>query len=170
MDLDRVQLQSTAKVEWAGPREESSSEEGLDVASRRFGALLDPSGPPGERRAEIMLKRGDEVLDRQTVSWEVVSPLAASPKVIALRPGQNGYRVVIESARSQAFSRDARRVQGSWPEVSAQGRCGCHRSNGGIHRARNPGRNGAPSLSSPITRPSKGWMCRLLLSNEADSA
>ena len=103
VDLDRVELVSKAKVEWAGLKEGSPSDEGLEVQSRRFVALLDASGPPGERRAEILLKRGDEVLDRATVSWEVVSPLAASPKVIVLQPGQHGYRVVIASNDRKPF-------------------------------------------------------------------
>ena len=103
VDLDRVQLQSTAKVEWVSTKEDSPSDEGLEVQSRRFVALLDASGTPGERRAEILLKRGDEVLDRETVSWEVASPLAASPKVIVLKPGQHGYRVVLSSRDRKPF-------------------------------------------------------------------
>ncbi|MGC8643182.1 MAG: hypothetical protein ACP5XB_25255, partial [Isosphaeraceae bacterium] len=103
IDLDRVQLQSTSKVEWVSAKEDSCSDEGLEVQSRRFIAFLDALGTPGERRAEILLKRGDEALDRATVSWEVVSPLSVSPKVIVLEPGQHGYRVVIASRDRNPF-------------------------------------------------------------------
>ncbi|MGC8644525.1 MAG: hypothetical protein ACP5XB_32070, partial [Isosphaeraceae bacterium] len=84
-------------------KEDSPSDEGLEVQSRRFVAFLDTSGTLGERRAEVLLKRGDEILDRATVSWEVISPLAASPKVIVLKPGQHGYRVVIASRDRNPF-------------------------------------------------------------------
>lgn len=103
LDLDRVQLVSTTKVEWLGAKEDAGADQGLDVQSRHFVALLDPSGSPGERRAEVLLKKGDEVVDRETVSWEVLSPLTASPKVIVLKPGRNGYRVVIDSRNRKPF-------------------------------------------------------------------
>lgn len=90
-------------MDWLGVKEDAASDSGLEVQSRRFVALLDPSGSPGERRAEVLLKRGDEVVDRETVSWEVVWPLAASPKVVVLKPGQHGYRVVIESRDRKPF-------------------------------------------------------------------
>ena len=45
IDLDRLTLRSTIKVDWTGPKEENPFEDGLRVESRRFTALLDPAGP-----------------------------------------------------------------------------------------------------------------------------
>lgn len=103
VDLDRVRLQATERVEWTGPREEISSDAGQEAYARRFVAVLKASGPPGERRAEVLIKRGDEVLDRVTVSWEVVEPLTAAPQVIALSRGRRDHRVVIESRDRKPF-------------------------------------------------------------------
>ena len=104
LDLDRLELRSTIKVDWAGPKEPSpSDDDGLRVESRRFLATLDPAGPPGERRAEILLQEGKQVFSRQVVGWEIASRMAVSPKVIAMRPGQHDYRVVIRSRDQKPF-------------------------------------------------------------------
>ena len=102
-DLDRLELRSTIKVEWAGMKEPSPSDGGLRVESRRFIATLDPSGPPGERRAEILLQEDKRVFVRQLVSWEIAAPITVAPKVIVMRPGQRDYRVVIRSRDQKPF-------------------------------------------------------------------
>jgi hypothetical protein len=102
-DLDRLRLRSTVKADWAGPKEESPSEDGLRIETRRFTASLDPAGPPGERRAEILLQYGDLVRYRHVVSWEVALPITASPKLTVIRPGQRDYRVLIRSRDQKPF-------------------------------------------------------------------
>ncbi len=102
-DLDCVALRLTIKVEWAGPKEVVPSDDGLRVESRRFGALLDPTGPRGERRAEIRLLNGSHALYGHIVSWEVVSPIGVSPKLVVIQPGKQDYRVLIESRDQKLF-------------------------------------------------------------------
>jgi hypothetical protein len=103
VDLDRSELRSTIKVDWAGPKEESSSEDGLRIESRRFTALLDPAGPPGERRAEILLRDGDQVRYRHVVNWEAVSPITAAPKMIVIKRGERAARVLVQSRDQKSF-------------------------------------------------------------------
>ncbi len=103
IDLGRVVLRSSLKVEWAGPQQPSDSDEGLDVRMRSFIASLDPAGPPGERRAEILLHDGDKLLGRHVVSWAVARPIAVTPKMIVLRPGQMDHRLVVESLDRKPF-------------------------------------------------------------------
>jgi hypothetical protein len=103
IDLDRVELRSTTKVDWAGPKESSPAEDGLQVESRRFIAALDPTGPPGEHRAEVLLQEGNRIVGRHIVSWEVVSPIVASPKVVVIRSGQRECRVIIRSRDQRPF-------------------------------------------------------------------
>ena len=103
VDLDRVELRSTTKVDWAGPKESSPADKGLEAETRRFIATLDPAGPPGERAAEVLLRQGDQIRARHAVSWEIASPIVASPKVVAIRPGQREYRVVIQSRDRRTF-------------------------------------------------------------------
>jgi len=102
-DLESLELRSTIKVEWAGPKETSVSDEGLHVESRRLIATLDPAGPPGERRAEILLQRDKQVVYQHVVSWEIASLLTASPKVIAMTAGQRDLRIVIRSRDQRPF-------------------------------------------------------------------
>jgi hypothetical protein len=103
LDLDRVELRSTIKVDWVRQKEESPSDGGLRVESRRFAAWLDSAGPPGERAAEIRLYEGKQVLHRHDVNWEVVSPITASPKMIVMRPGERDRRVIIHSRDRRPF-------------------------------------------------------------------
>ncbi len=103
IDLGRLELRSTARVEWAGPKESGPSDDGLRVESRRFLTTLDPSGPPRERRAEILLRQGDQVLHRHIVAWEVVAPLSLSPRVVAIRPAEREYRVVVQARDQSPF-------------------------------------------------------------------
>jgi len=102
-DLDRLDLRSTIKVDWAGPKELSPSDDGLRGESRRFVAMLDPAGPPGERRAVILLKDGKRVFFRNVVSWEIAARLTVSPKVIAMRARQRDYHVVIRTRDQKPF-------------------------------------------------------------------
>jgi len=103
VDLDRVELRSTVKVDWLGPREEPASEDDLTVQTRRFTALLDPAGPPGERKAEIVLQDGKRLSYSHVVSWEAASPLTASPKMVVMKPGERDYRILIQSRDQKAF-------------------------------------------------------------------
>ncbi len=103
IDLDRLELRSTMKVDWSGPKESGPTDEGLQVETRRFVAALDPTGPSGECRAEILLQQGSQIHARHVVGWEIASPIVASPKVVAIRSGQREYRVVIQSRDQRAF-------------------------------------------------------------------
>jgi hypothetical protein len=118
VDLSLVELRSTIKVDWVGPKQESPPEDGLQVESRRFAAWLDPGGPPGERRAEILLRDGNQVLDRHVVDWEVVSPIMASPRMIVMGAGQGRYRVLVESRDRKLFR--IIRVQCNLPGIKAR--------------------------------------------------
>jgi hypothetical protein len=102
-DLDRLELRSTIKVDWAGPKEGSASDDGLRIESRRFTALLDPAGSPGMHKAEILLRDGELVRYRHVVSWEAVSPIMASPKMIVIKPGERDYRVLVRSRDQKSF-------------------------------------------------------------------
>ena len=103
IDLDRVELRSSTKVDWAGPKEPSPADDGLQVESRRFIVALDPAGPPGEHRVEVLLQEGNRIVGRHIVSWEVVSPIVASPKVVVIRSGQRECRVIIRSRDRRPF-------------------------------------------------------------------
>jgi hypothetical protein len=103
VDLDRLELRSTIRVGWSEPKEVPRSNEGLRDESRRFIAVLDPTGPPGERRAEIALQRGETVYARHVVDWEVASALTVSPKVIVVRASERDYRLVIRSLDQRPF-------------------------------------------------------------------
>ncbi len=103
LDLGRLGLRSTIKVDWTGPKEQSSALDGLSVESRPFAAWLDSAGPPGDRRAEILLTDGKETIGRHELGWEVVSPIAVSPKTIVIRPEQRHYRVLMESRDDRSF-------------------------------------------------------------------
>ena len=50
-----------------------------------------------------MLGHGDQVFYRHVVSWEVVSPLTASPETIVFRRGQRDFRVQITSRDRKLF-------------------------------------------------------------------
>jgi hypothetical protein len=102
-DLDHVLLDSALKVDWIGAKESDSSEDDLIVQSRRFAATLDTSGNLGARRAQVTLRTGQEILLVYALNWEVVSPISASPKIIALKPQQRSYRVVIRSHDLRPF-------------------------------------------------------------------
>lgn len=103
VDLDGLELRSTVSVAWAGSTESCPADAGLGVHSRRFTVTLNSAGPPGGRRAEVVLRRGEQVFWRQVVTWDVVSPIVASPKMLALRPGRTGYSVVLRSQDRKAF-------------------------------------------------------------------
>ncbi|GAC1475706.1 MAG: hypothetical protein NVSMB9_28670 [Isosphaeraceae bacterium] len=103
VDLDRVGLRSTIKVDWVGPKEECPSDDGLMAESRRFAAWLDPAGPPGVRRAEIVLQDGKQVLHRHVVDWEVVSPITFAPRMIVMKPGKRDCRVLLQSGDRKVF-------------------------------------------------------------------
>ncbi len=102
-DLDRVELQSTIKAHWIGSKEANPSDDGLQIESRRFTALLDPAGHPGQRKDEILLRDGQQVVCSHVLNWEAFAPIAASPKVTVMKPGEHEYRVVIQSRDRRLF-------------------------------------------------------------------
>lgn len=103
VDLDRAELRSPMKVGWAGPKQSSAADERFEVEMPRFIATLDPTGPAGERAAEVVLRQGDQIHARYVVTWQIVPPIVASPKVVAIRSGQREYQVVIQSRDHRAF-------------------------------------------------------------------
>ena len=52
------------------------------------------------------------------VNWEVVSPITTAPKLVAMRPGQRDYRVLLDSRDRRPFR--VTRVQCNVPGI--QGR------------------------------------------------
>jgi hypothetical protein len=124
VDLDRLEIRSTIKVDWAGRKEESPSDDGLRIESRRFTASLDSSGPPGEHKAEILLRDGEQDRYRHVVNWEVASPISASPKLIVIKPGQRDYRIFIQSHDQNLFR--ITRIECKMPDI--QGRAADTRS------------------------------------------
>jgi hypothetical protein len=103
LDLDRAELRSSIHVEWLGSKQIEDSDDHFKIESRLFAASLDSSGQPGERRAEILLKMGEALLDRRDVRWEVVSPIQAAPKVIVMRRGKKAYSVEVSSRDKKLF-------------------------------------------------------------------
>ncbi len=97
IDLNRIDLQSTVKLDWNGPKYEGPSDHGLSVASRRFVALFDPSGRARTEKAEIALKDGDRLVCQRMRSWEVLSPVSATPKMVVLHTADTDRRVVSQS-------------------------------------------------------------------------
>jgi hypothetical protein len=103
IDLGRAGLRSMIGAQWLGPSEDGPAVNGLTVTWRRFGALLDPAGPVGERKAEVLIMDGDRVAYRHAVTWEAVAPIAASPQLIVVEPGKREYRVVVRSRDQRHF-------------------------------------------------------------------
>lgn len=114
--LDHVEPRSSVKVEWEGPEEATSSNDGLKVGSRRLVATLDPAAKVGERKDEILLLDSDRVVYRHTLNWEVVPPITSSPKMIVLRAGNNHFRLVVQSRDNSLFR--ITRVEISVPRIS----------------------------------------------------
>jgi len=103
VDLDRVEVRSTIKASWVGSKVEVPSEEGLTTGSRLFAAWFDSSGTPGERRAELQLAHGANVVHKHVLSWEAVSPIKATPKMIVMKPGERECRVLFRSRDQRLF-------------------------------------------------------------------
>ena len=103
IDLDRVELRSTIRVDWTGPKAESPCQDDMRLETRRFTALLDTTGQPGERNAEILLRDGEQVHCRHIVNWEIISPIMASPKLIVMTEGKREFRVVLQSRDQSSF-------------------------------------------------------------------
>ena len=122
VDLDRVDLCSTIKVDWLGLKEEATSEDGLTVETRRFTAPLDPAGRPGERKVAIVLLNDKQPCYTHVVSWEAVLPITASPKLIVMKPGERDYHVLIQSRDRKPFR--ITRIECKVPGV--QGRAANH--------------------------------------------
>jgi hypothetical protein len=105
IDLNRIALRSTIPVEWAGPKQECPSEDGLTIESRVFRTTMDAAGLPGNRRAEILLQmeKESDVLLRHVVDWRVIPPVSVAPEMIVLKSGDHEYRVVLKSQDKAAF-------------------------------------------------------------------
>jgi len=71
--------------------------------ANRLGAWLERGGPPGVRNAELLLRNGDEVLHKHVVTWEVVSPITVSPKLIVMKPGKREYEAILRSGDRKPF-------------------------------------------------------------------
>jgi len=103
IDLNRVELRSAINAKWLGPKQGVTAEDDLTVEMRRFTALLDPAGAPGERKNEIVLNDDNRPCCAHVVNWEVVSPITASPKMIVMKPGEREYRILVRSGDQTAF-------------------------------------------------------------------
>jgi len=103
IDLNRVELLSAIKVDWLGPKEKITSEGGLTIERRRFTAALDPAGPPGRRKDEIVLQNDKRHFYTHIVGWEAVCPITASPKMIVMKAGEGKYRVLVQSRDQKLF-------------------------------------------------------------------
>jgi hypothetical protein len=102
-DLDHLTLESTIKVDWVGLKEESPSDDGLRVFSRRYAKSLDSTGKLGEREIAILLKEGNHILHRHAVHWEVLSPITISPKVVVITRNKRNYSALIQSHDDRSF-------------------------------------------------------------------
>jgi len=118
VDLDRIELRSTAEAHWDGSKESAPSEDGLIVESRRFVTALDSTGPPGERRAEYLFQIGEQGHGRHVVAWEVVAPLRVSPGMIVVKPDQREFRLVLASRDERSFR--ITKIECASPEIRAQ--------------------------------------------------
>ena len=103
VDLDRLVPRSSAEVGWLGPKVPDPSEDGLRVETRRGFVALDAAGPPGEKAATVaLMDEGATILER-AIHWEVVTPLAATPGMIVLRPGTTSHRLLIRALDGKPF-------------------------------------------------------------------
>lgn len=103
VDLDRLELRSTAGAEWVGPKEDGPAEVGLTVEARRFVVPLDAVGSPGKRSAEVVLLDGEQDVYRHVVAWDVVSTIQASPRRVVFRSGPNSVRILIRAGDQRPF-------------------------------------------------------------------
>jgi hypothetical protein len=103
-DLDRLALRSELLVKWAGAKSERQLDDGLWLASRRCSAVLDPKGPIGDRKAQILLEIGGRAAYAHTVAWIVVPPVTTRPKVLAVTPGvAKDYLLIAHSHDQEKF-------------------------------------------------------------------
>jgi hypothetical protein len=65
--------------------------------------LLDPTGPERERKAEILLHDGKQVLFRHVLNWESVSPITTSPAMVVIKSGERRYRILVRSRDQKLF-------------------------------------------------------------------
>ena len=102
-DLDATTLDSNIAVRWARRKESNRSQHGFAVESRVFTALLEASGEPGERRAEINFQNDGDVVYKHVLSWEVATPIEVSPKIIVMKRGEGKYHVVLRTRDQRPF-------------------------------------------------------------------
>ena len=103
VDLDRIELRSTIKVKWLGPKQAVTSDGDPTVETRQFTALLDPAGLPGERKSEIVLQDDKQTYYTHRLTWHVIPVITAAPKLIVMKPGKRDYRVLIQSRDQRQF-------------------------------------------------------------------
>lgn len=102
-DLGKLDLASTIPARWEGPKEESLSDDGLAIVTRRLGASLAATGEPGEQVATIALRDGKRTIYEHRVTWEVFAPLTVTPKVAVVKPGSHQVNLVLVSRDRAPF-------------------------------------------------------------------
>ncbi len=103
IDLDRVELDSLEPVNWDGPSERVTAEDGIAIQTRRFAVLLGQDGGPGSRKESVRLRLDEQAVGEQVMSWEVIAPIAVTPKLLALVPGKLEHRLTLTSADGRPF-------------------------------------------------------------------
>jgi hypothetical protein len=103
VDLNRLVLRSTIKAGWAGAKEELDGDDGLSIQTRMIAAVLDTSGSPGERRAQVQLLDGSETVHSHVITWRVASRIVPDSKVAVIQPGKRDHRVSLRSRDDRPF-------------------------------------------------------------------
>ena len=103
-NLDQASLRSGLEVEWLGPKETGAFEDDLRTESRRLVATIDPAGPIGDRREEVLIRDGASMLHRFDLTWSIVEPIAITPKVMIIRAGEKTRRVTLRSRDRSEYS------------------------------------------------------------------
>ncbi len=103
LDLNSLELRSTLKGEWCGPKSSESTDGELREDSRSFFVWLDAAGEPGARRGEVCLLRGGEVALRHELFWEVLARITTSPSVAVVDPAGGECRIEVRSHDHTAF-------------------------------------------------------------------
>ena len=114
-NLDHLKLTSDSAVAWTGNAEAVPAPDGVIVQTRLFSLTPPADDPPGEYRAEILLRDAGRVVFRATLNWQVVAAIATSPRMIVVKPGTTSQRVMVFARDGQPFS--ITRVECSLPGV-----------------------------------------------------
>jgi len=79
LSLDDAVLDATLPIEWQGPAEDRTIDDGLIERRRPFSVRLSGDGQTGQRTEQITLKNGEEAAHVQILRWEVKPAVQASP-------------------------------------------------------------------------------------------